>query len=382
MLKRVRFKNYRSFTKETIISLEKTKLAILEETNIKNSLLKGCAFYGSNASGKTNALNTISLLPELLFLNASVDLASRITVFNEEKTAFFEYTFKFDEDEIVYYFEVDRRGRFVKETLDLNGRRCLTRLLNSAESFITENKTYGNDDIDENTLFIRNIYFNTKFTAFPPLKKWFDFMSRSISLNIALNETVSYGLKKEELSLPVYLETYGEEEINAFLCAFNFPYTIKYERESKAEGVSAFESRLTFLRKDLPPVRYSMESYGNHVLMTLLPAVISAVKNDSMLIIDEFSSGLHNELEELLIKYIFNNSSSQLFFVSHSTNLLKTSLLRPDQIYSVDFDSSGSFIKKFSDEHPRESQNLEKMYLGGVFGGLPPYDKSKLEKSR
>lgn len=381
MLKKIKFKNYRSFIRETTVSLEKSKLVILEETNTKDNILKGSAFYGSNASGKTNALNTISLLLDLLFLNVPVDLSSEITVFNEEKTAFFEYTFSFSSDEIVYYFEVDRTGRFVKETLDLNGKRCLTRLLNSAESFITENRTYGNDDIDENTLFLRYIYFNTKFMTFPSLKKWFDFMSRSISINVALNETVSYGLRKEELSLPIYLEKYGDEEINTFFRAFDFPYTIKYEKESKEERVnSSFESRLLFLRKELSPVRYSMESYGNHILMRLLPTVIYAMKNDSMLIIDEFSSGLHNELEELLIKYIFNNSSSQLFFVSHSTNLLKTSLLRPDQIYAVDFDTEGSFLKKFSDEHPRESQNLEKMYLGGVFGGIPLYDKTEIKQ--
>jgi len=380
MLKTVRFKNYKSFIQETTISLEKTKLSILEETNTNSNLLKGCAFYGSNASGKTTALYAISILLDLLFINAPVDLASQITLFNKEKTAFFEYTFEFGASQIVYYFEVDRSGRFTKETLDLDGRRCLTRLLNSAESFITENRVYGKDDVDERTLFIRNIYFNTKFMAYPVLKKWFEFLSKSIFTNLAQCRTVAFGSRIEELLLPAYLETNGDEEINKFLKTFNFPYLIKYEKESSNKLVNtSFESRLTFVRENLPPVQYSMESYGNHILMTLLPAVISAMKNESMLIIDEFSSGLHNELEELLIRYIFNNSSCQLFFVSHSTNLLKTSLLRPDQIYSVDFDSNGSFLKKFSEEHPRESQNLEKMYLSGVFGGIPLYDKSELK---
>ena len=56
-----------------------------------------------------------------------------------------------------------------------------------------------------------------------------------------------------------------------------------------------------------------------------------------------------------------------------STNLMKTTLLRPDQIYTVDFDKDGSKIKRVSSEQPRESQNMEKMYLSGVFGGLPNY---------
>ena len=120
-----------------------------------------------------------------------------------------------------------------------------------------------------------------------------------------------------------------------------------------------------------------MESTGNKVFMSIILPIYYAVKNDCMLIIDEFSSGLHNELEEALIKSFYNNSkNSQLFFTSHSTNLLDTSILRPDQIYSFRFDSKkGTLIKRFSDENPRESQNIEKMYLNGVFDGMPKYNK-------
>ena len=95
-----------------------------------------------------------------------------------------------------------------------------------------------------------------------------------------------------------------------------------------------------------------------------------------MLLLDEFSSGFHNDLEQLLLRYFMNKADkAQLIFVSHSTNLLSNSILRPDQIYSVDFDSEGSSIKRFSSEKPREAQNLEKMYLGGVFKGVPAYER-------
>lgn len=91
---------------------------------------------------------------------------------------------------------------------------------------------------------------------------------------------------------------------------------------------------------------------------------------------DEFSSGLHNFLEELLVKEFMNKSAnSQLFLVSHSTNLLSNSLLRPDQIYAVNFNGmNGSQVKVFSSEQPRVAQNLEKMYTSGIFGGVPNYN--------
>ena len=125
------------------------------------------------------------------------------------------------------------------------------------------------------------------------------------------------------------------------------------------------------------PIVFNEESLGNKNLLRMLPAFLDIINNGGLLIIDEFSSGFHNELESLLIKF-FNKESdqAQMIFVSHSTNLLTNSLLRPDQIYSVDFDNNhGSIVKRFSSEKPRTSQNIEKMYVSGIFGGLPQYEE-------
>ena len=94
-----------------------------------------------------------------------------------------------------------------------------------------------------------------------------------------------------------------------------------------------------------------------------------------MLLVDDFSGAFHNDLESLLVRYFTEKSNhSQLLFVSHSTNLLSNSILRPDQEYSVEFrNEDGSSVKRFSSEQPRSAQNIEKMYVSGVFGGLPGY---------
>ena len=292
---------------------------------------------------------------------------------------YFEYTFDIDDNTIVYYFEVNREGAFTKEELTFNNKRLLTRLVNSAESFLTENKDYGIDNVDEKTLFLKKIYFNTNFTSFPIIRKWFDFMKGSIYFNPVreFNKIVSFDASKaKDISLIDFLENDGEKEINNFFNEFNFPYTIKYSKPNNPlEAIQSPFNYIKFIRKDMADIPYYMESYGNNILLLIMPAVLKVVKNGGILAIDEFSSGLHNKLEELLIKY-FNKYSknAQLIFVSHSTNLLKTSLLRPDQIYSVDFDKQGSFLKRFSDDKPRETQNLEKMYLAGVFGGIPLYE--------
>lgn len=378
MLTRVRFKNFKSFTKETIISLEATKSQILEDTNVSNGVLKGCCFYGGNASGKTNALNAITFLLDMFFKNISID-PTLITIFNKEKTMYFEYTFSVDGSNIVYYFEINRKGQICKETLNIDEKSYLTRLTNSAESYLTENKDYDSENVDDKTLFLKKIYFNTKFIEFPKLKKCFDYLKNSIYYNPIrqLGQIVYFDSSKtKELDLISYLNENGTDEINSFFDEFNFPYKIKYTKSN-----NLFQSPLvniSFVRTELADVPFFMESYGNKVLLTILPSFLSVIKKGGILAIDEFSSGLHNNLEALLLKYFYTHcKEGQLIFVSHSTNLLTTSLIRPDQIYSVDFDRYGSFLKKFSDEKPRESQNIEKMYLSGVFGGIPLYENKE-----
>lgn len=380
MLTKVRFKNFKSFTGETIISLEKSKYTILEESNTYNQILKGCCFYGSNASGKTNALNAITLLLDLLLKDSVLPIDSLFTIFNKEKNMFFEYTFKINESEIIYYFEFDRGKRITSERLTYNGKLMLDRLINSAKSYLTDNVDYDKDSVDEYTLFLKKIYFNTKFMGFPDLRDWIEFLKNSIYLNPIreVGKIVYFDpAKVKEIDLINYLDKNGVEEINKFFKEFKFPYKIKYDKKNLNPFISPL-SRIVFVRESLPDVPFFMESYGNSILLSILPSFLTIIKSGGIFAIDEFSSGLHNELEELLIKYFFKYSkNSQLFFVSHSTNLLKTSLLRPDQIYSVDLTYKGSQIKKFSDERPRESQNLEKMYLSGTFGGIPLYGQTE-----
>ena len=375
MLKKVRFKNFKSFTKETVISFEATKSYILHQTNVSDNILKGCCFYGSNASGKTNALLSITLLLDLLFINDSVN-PLLFTIFNREKNMYFEYTFEINNSEIVYYFEFNRNSQITKETLFVNGENKLLRTLNSAESRITENKDYGKEDVDEKTLFLKNIYFNTKFKNYNDLRDWFEYLRNSIYCNPTRTngQIISYDPSKiKGLELIAYLNQYGTDEINNFFAEFNFPYRIKYEKTN--DFLQNQYINIKFLRKNMEEIPYIMESYGNQVLLNILPSFLRIVKSGGIFAIDEFSSGLHNKLESLLIKYFYNHSSkAQLLFVSHSTNLLSTSILRPDQIYSVDLDENGSYLKDFASEKPRETQNLEKMYLAGVFGGIPLYE--------
>ena len=227
------------------------------------------------------------------------------------------------------------------------------------------------------------MYFNTKFEDNEILKKWFAFLKQSVCIN-AYKRTIS-SYNDESLTIRKYLEKYGVEEINSFFKNNNFKYSVEYALEIEGQGIryemSEEEGKtLFFQREDISvPIPMFLESTGNKTLINILPAILHSVQKGGLLVIDEFSSGFHNKLEELIVRYIMNNSTNtQLLLVSHSTNLLSNALLRPDQIYSVEMmGGEGSVLNRFSDEQPRVAQNLEKMYLSGVFGGIPEYETDK-----
>lgn len=380
MLTKLILNNFLSFKYETVIDVKATNYKVLQETNVYQDSLKGLLFVGANASGKTNIIRALRLLLEMLFAEKNIDLSLYKCLFSQNPSMSLEYEFTIKGHKVTYIIEYEVVKEVLVEQLSLNDQIVLNRVGSSGTTEITENKIYA--DINKDSLLLREIYFNTKFRNHDVLKEWYQFLLNSVFLDGYKEIIFSPG--KIKLDLEGYFQEKGTGGINDFFESFNFNQRVEYTKKSKGNLVS-FESpekSLFFKREGIgEPIPFLLESLGNQKLVKLLPSFFHVVINGGMLIIDEFSSGLHNFLEELLVKYFHTKAkNAQIFLVSHSTNLLTTSLLRPDQAYSVSFnDGAGSAIKRFSSEQPRVAQNLEKMYTSGVFGGVPNYNTSELE---
>ncbi len=380
MLKKIKLDNYTTFIKPTEIDFSATNYKFLENENVgSNKLLKGCLFVGENASGKTKILKSITLLLDLLFGNNEVDLMPSKSFYTDKPTYKLEYSFIEEEKEIIYSIELSI-NEIVSEKLILDKQIILERLGNTAKFNLSNEKIFN--DISNKLLFLRRIYFDTNFYGNEVLNKWFEYMKKSVYINCYYRTVYNYS--GTNLLVHEYLNNNTVDEINKFLEKIDYKQKIEYGTKTLDVNNKFFvksndnKKFISFNKKDTDIYIPEMfESTGNLTFMELLPSFLHAINNDCMIIIDEFSSGFHNELEECIIKYFFHYSkNSQLFFTSHSTNILNNTLIRPDQIYSVYFDSKkGSVLKRFSDEMPRESQNTEKMYLNGVFNGVPRYNK-------
>lgn len=127
MLKSVKFSGFKIFKNETTIDLVPTKSEILREYNVCDGLLRGGLFFGSNASGKTTALNAISLLLDMLF-KEFVFQDYNICYLSKDHIAKFEYSFVIDKQEIKYSFSIKKGGHIVKEDLFLNDSQLINRI--------------------------------------------------------------------------------------------------------------------------------------------------------------------------------------------------------------------------------------------------------------
>ncbi len=379
MLIGITLKEYTTFIKETTFDFKATNYKILQDTNVYNKVLKGALFVGENASGKTQVLKAIKFLMDLLFGDKEINYIRMKSMYTKGATFSLSYNFLIDDHDIKYdlkFLEND----ISSEKLYLDDKLMLERIEDKGRVYFAEER---NVIVNKHISLLKQEYYKTRLDNNIILNKWLSFLRNSVYINCLDKEIVYYNaLNINDVLLTDYIKEHGSKTINDFVNKLGYNSEIHLDsnfiNEDKSIKINTSEEVIAIRKKGtnvyLP---LDLESAGNKVFVNLLLPIIHCSKNEGMLIIDEFSSGLHNELEESLIKFFFNNSKgSQLFFASHSTNILDNFILRPDQIYSFSFDAKkGTIIKRFSEENPRESQNLEKMYLNGVFNGLPNYNK-------
>lgn len=121
------------------------------------------------------------------------------------------------------------------------------------------------------------------------------------------------------------------------------------------------------------------ESDGTQRLVDLLPAFIqaSAQKERRVYFIDELDRSLHTLLTRRLIEMYLAHCSpdtrAQVLFTTHDVLLMDQSLLRRDEMWVTERESTGnSKLISFSEyKDVRYDKDIRKSYLSGRLGGIP-----------
>lgn len=375
MLTKMYLTNFLSFSERTEFDFTASKYSILDETNVSdNGILKGALFIGPNASGKSNALEGIAFIIKLI-KGEGVEFERYRCAFAKSSITTIEYEFAFIGSKIEYKIEYNVATKKISEDMLIDSVTVLKRNGTQGELRLGDTVTVDNQ-LDGDTLFLRTASFNTgRFPQDPVLRELMDYLFNSYCVD-GYNQGAHWGK-----NITKYAEEHGVEKINEYLRNFNYDFIIEYGSESQGEGLKitvGSDRKCVFLkRKSFPvPNAFYNESQGNQVFADMLPNLIAVIENSGMLVFDEFGNSLHNRLSEKIIRFFMKNAkNSQMFITSHHTNLISNAVFRPDQIDLITFkDAKGSETDRLSQFKPREAQNMEKMYLGGMFEGLPQYE--------
>lgn len=153
------------------------------------------------------------------------------------------------------------------------------------------------------------------------------------------------------------------------------------QSSEEERDLSNFIARNLFFRHGTNSgrLRHSDESTGTMAWLALGTAVVSALRNGRVLVVDELGSSLHPQLSHLIIDWFedpsVNTTGAQLIFTSHDMTLLdagRGDRAKREQVWFVEKGADGaSELFNLADFPLQKGSNIVKQYLEGRFGGVP-----------
>ena len=424
MLIEFRFKNYRSFRDEAILSMEAVGLGTMKNSLIQYNnmkLLPGAVIYGKNGGGKSNVIRAFWLGVQFIknaqriqHEKASVPVIPfALNDYSENEPTEFEfdyisngikywYSFAATKEKIIreslyhapkgqkaqvfvrkgqkFSFTEDKaRRKLISETVaenqlffsiacTMNDSACI-----NAMSWFREDGVFSRDytDIprqllefyeDRNMLKAISDYAKTADFGIEEMK--FEVENKEIKNGLEIPEDIPEGMKA---ALASFIQVLSETSTNS-------------EGKLKMSQIKA-KSQHRGIDSNGDGRFYSLEledeSDGTRKLMSLAPAIESVLKRGGVLLVDE----LERELHPMLVNYVVakfqskksNPKGAQIIFTTHDTELMNLEYIRKDQIYFADKNrmDGSSELYSVTDFTTKTADNIRKGYLVGKYGATP-----------
>ena len=117
------------------------------------------------------------------------------------------------------------------------------------------------------------------------------------------------------------------------------------------------------------------ESAGTRRLLLILTRLFESLDSGSPLVVDELDLSLHTAASQALLSLFCspntNPSGAQLIATIHDTNLLDAPMLRRDQVWFAEKEDGATRTYPLTDIRTRKGDNLERGYLQHRFGATP-----------
>lgn len=396
------------------------RVAAVEKYHTK--ILPIAAIYGGNASGKTNFFKALSFAKILIVNGTQPESIIPVETFSLGGIGIDQparFSFELLIDDVIYDFSFSAtKNAILEEKLVLITGSNEKTLYDRRADKVTFDESLKNDQFlkfafqgtRDNQLFLTNSV-SQKVDKFRPVYNWFKDNLELVAPDSRFSlfeqfldeDNPLYATMSEWLpQLDTGISHLGCDEIQFDNIAFPEPLKMKIQEELK-EGMTIRlltepnKERFVITRKngkllakklvtyhqkaDGTEAKFEIrqESDGSQRVIDLLPAFLelSTSTSKKVYIIDEVDRSLHTLLtRKLLERYLYNcseNTRMQLLFTTHDVLLMDQKLLRRDEMWVAERDTSGvSNLLSFSEyKDIRFDKDIRKSYLHGRLGGVP-----------
>lgn len=122
---------------------------------------------------------------------------------------------------------------------------------------------------------------------------------------------------------------------------------------------------------EIREIPFNLESAGTQSVLSILRAIIDAI-NGHVVIYDEIDDGIHDLLMNNILLSVQDAIKGQLIITTHNTYLLEN--LSTQAAYIIYTDNNGNKEGRCLADYGiriQANNNARKLYLSGVFGGIP-----------
>lgn len=405
--------NFLSFKEPVTLSLEAAGISEYPENVFEAGryrLLKSAVVYGANASGKSNLIEAMYAMRDIVLSTASMASTDAINVTpfllsteTRTKASHFEILILLDGIRYRYGFEATSERVQAEWLFSAKAEKEKPLFIREGNAIEVSRNFREGKDLEErtreNALFLGVVDQFNGATA-KRIMKWFD-------LWMIISGVHHYDYRRATFQL--FNIAHYQPVIKDFLRQLDLGFSDVKVLEEKVQlpGLSALPNEA---RENLgaiygiKPRKYfktvhevfdegggeagriefdldHQESAGTRKVFDLLGLVFSALGLGGILVVDELDSKLHPLLTKSLV-LLFNSqennpNNAQLIFATHDTNLLSQGNFRRDQIYFVEKDRQGatdlySLLEYKEDgETIRKDRSFEKDYIQGRYGAIP-----------
>ena len=394
--------NHKSIRNEVLFSTLAGKDNAHEDKTYEvsgNKVLKAAVIYGANGSGKSNFINAITFIKQLVMNSINYQpgygipqVPHKLEGYEKESS----YKIQFITKGIRYVFGLSLKNMLVSEEYLYyfpNNRQ--TKIFERAgESFTAGSQFRGKfsackDVLKPNRLLLSCAanfssveevadaysFFSNELVVYGPVSQedWMHYslyqMNRNPKMKAAVITFLSeLGTGIKDIQVSINQKKLETAELPPFL-------SDEFKAILLQNSVDAITAKVKYGSFETDLIHE--ESTGIKKLFAILCPLIDIIVNGKVLICDELESSLHESLVFGIVKLFMNSDAgkhAQLIFTTHETGLLNLDLFRRDQIWFTELSQEERSTDLYSlaeIKNVRKEENFGKGYIAGKYGAIP-----------